>query len=238
MVRLAVQPLTIEKFVDMIEGIPGFAFARYGDGTFFCMQGRKGQNCDGVVYTPQQASSLIATLKDKNIYHGIGDMAFSKAHADKWLEDQQIDLEWYDANVMHTASETGNFFPFIECMRKRKIIFCGPAHLRKFKGFSYQHFVECHPTRAFDEIDELELEISYRIEKHGADTVLASAGLGAAPTLVSRIHRNYPEVVVIDTGSVFDPYCGVYSRSPHRKRGREGTVALARKNLRMDISVW
>lgn len=238
MLKLAIRPLTIDDFIQMIRNIPGFAFARYGDGTFFCMQGHKGQNCDGVEYTPEQASSLIATLRDRTIYHGIGDLALSAANAEPWLEQQGIDLEWYDANVMHTASERGQLLPFVKFLQKRKIIFCGPSHLKKFQAFKPLHFVECHPTNAFGEIDALEAEISYRIEQHQADTVLVSAGLGAAPTLVSRLHREFPTAVVLDTGSVWDPYCGVLSRRPHRRRGWEGTVKLAQINLGMDIRKW
>lgn len=238
MISLAVQPLSLAVLIDHIQHTKGFAFARYGDGTFFCMQGCKGKNCDGVVYTPEQASSLIATLYDKNIWHGIGNLALRDAHAAEWLHAHNIELDWYDANVIHQASETGKLFPLIEVFRKRKIIFCGPAHLRKLKAFPIQRFVECHATKAFDEIDALDLEIGYRIEQCQADTVLLSAGLGAAPTLVSRLHRDYPDVVILDTGSVWDPYCGVYSRRTHRKRGLTGTVSLAKINLRMDIRTW
>ena len=150
----------------------------------------------------------------------------------------QLDVDWYDADVMNKASDEGKLLPFIECLRRRRSLICGPAHLSLLNGFPIAAFVYCHPTHAFEEVDELEAEIIYRIAREEPDTVLFSAGQGASPTLVSRLHSQYPEIVFIDAGSLWDPYVGVMSRSGHKKCGWEGYLRLGKLNFNQDISLW
>lgn len=237
-ISLPVRSLSIEQFTGMIETKPGFSFARLSDGGFFCMQGRKGVNCDGVVYTSEQSSALLGVMRDPNITHGITSIAIYTANAAGWLNAMNIVVDWYDADVMNKASDTGNLLPFVECLRKRKSVVVGPSHLTKLGGFPISAFISCHPTQAFEEVDELEMEIAYRLQKIDADTILLSAGQGASPTLVSRLHSLYPKLVIIDVGSLWDPYVGVLSRSGHKKVGREGYIKLGRQNFGEDVNRW
>lgn len=237
-VSLKVHRLDILQFVQMIETQPGFAFARLSDGGFFCMQGRKGYNCDGVVYTKAQADSLFSVILDPNITHGITSIALHTAKAAEWLAEKGIDIEWYDADVMNKASDEGLLYPFIACLRKRRSMVVGASHLDKLKGFPITNHVVCHASQAFEEVDALEAEIIFRVERHAPDTILLCAGQGASPTLVSRLHKEYSELVIIDAGSLFDPYVGVLSRSGHKRRGLEEYKKLGWKNFKEDISQW
>jgi hypothetical protein len=229
---------SIQEFVQRLQRESGFSFARFGDGTFFCLQGVEGENCDGVVYTPGQAKALREVLTDKEIYHGIGDLAISEANAPEWLKANGYEVEWYDANVLNTAAFEGRLFPFVEWMRTRRTIMVGPPHLETLGAFPIRDFIPCHPTQAFEQVDDLETEIWFQVQKHRADTVLLSAGQGASPTLVSRLHRDYPDKVVIDTGSVWDPFVGVYSRKKHRQLGAKKLRELGRSNFKQDIVKW
>lgn len=235
---LSIQHLSIERFVEMIETIPGFAFARISDGGFFCLQGRRGANCDGSPYSSEQAVALREMLLDRTIFHGITSIALHVARASDWLQEKKIDVEWYDADVMNKASDTGMLFPFIECLRERKSLVIGPSHLTRMDGFPIAAYITCHPTHAFEEVDALEAEIVYRTDLLDVDTLLLSAGQGASPTLVSRLHAIYPDKVVLDCGSLWDPYVHVFSRSGHKKRGWEEYKRLGWKNFRQDIEKW
>jgi hypothetical protein len=237
-VFLRVKPFDILELVEKIETEPGFSFARISDGGFFCILGRKGVNCDGAPYSPAQAQALIAMMKDQTITHGITSIALNVTKAAEWLAENELNVDWYDADVMNKASDDGRLLPFIECLRKRRSLIVGPLHLYKLDGFPIVSHVICHPTQAFEEVDELELEISFRIARDEPDVILLSAGQGASPTLVSKLHAAYPKLTVIDTGSLFDPYLHVFSRSGHKKRGWEEYKRLGWKNFQMDISAW
>lgn len=235
---LRVKPLSLGLFVRLVKDYPGFAFARFSDGGFFCMQGVDGQNCDGVVYTEEQAGCLLAALQDRKIVHGLTSIALHAANAEMWLAEKGIDVEWYDADVMNKAADNGELYPFVEELCGRKTVVCGASHLARLRAFPIAAFVECHPTQAFEEVDRLEQEVAYQVEKKKADTVLLSAGQGASPTLVSRLHHLFPKIVVVDVGSVWDPYVGVYSRSGHKRAGKAKIEQLGWHNFRQNIRAW
>lgn len=234
--QLIVKPLTIVDFVGRLETEKGFSFARYGDGTFLSLMGAEGLNCDGARVSIDQADELTASLLDNTITHGIGDLAMGIG-AGKWLDSQGIDIEWFDCNVMFTASLRGKLLPFVKWLRKRKVVLVGPSHLRRMKGFPVLDFVETHPTQAFDQIEELQVITEYVVTREIADTVLISAG-PAAPPLVSRIHHNFPYLNVIDTGSVWDAFVGILSRKVHRKMGMRQIRDLGKQNFGVDVGAW
>lgn len=233
---LNILPLSIEQFIGMAQ--PGFAFARISDGGFFCILGRKGVNCDNSPYSPEQAAALVAMIKDPNITHGITSIALHATKAVDWLQEKQIDIQWYDADVMNKASDAGVLWPFINFLNTQRSLLVGAAHLDRLRGFPIASHIVCHPTHAFEEVDELEAEIDFRVERDNPSTILLSAGQGASPTLVSRLHSNYPKLIVIDTGSLFDPYVKVFSRSGHKKRGWTEYKRLGWLNFHTDIEEW
>lgn len=234
--QLVVKPLSIKEFVRRLETERGFSFARYGDGTFLSLMGSEGLNCDGAVISGSQAAEIEASIRDDTIVHGMGDLAIEVGAA-KWLEDRGIDIEWFDCNVMNTASHQGRLAPFVKWLRTRKIVFLGPSHLRRLQAFPVSSFIEIHPTNAFSQLEELEVVASYAVTREIADTVLVSAG-PAAPPLVSRIHRNLPYLNVIDTGSIWDLYVGVLSRKIHRRMSKNHIRDLGHLNFGQEIRGW
>lgn len=232
-----VKPISIAQFVGRLETEKGFSFARYGDGTFLCLKGAAGVNCDGAIVNGDQAELLEKSILDSSITHGMGDLSQSVGGSWEWLDSRGIDIEWYDCNVMHTAAHKGQLYPLVELLRKRRIIFLGAKHLRRFKGFPYCKFITVHPTKAFYQVDHLENVAKRAVEKHKADTVLISAGT-AAPVLVSRLHQEFPEINAIDTGSVWDPYVGKLSRKIFRQLGHTKMREIGKLNFREDVSEW
>lgn len=233
---IRVKQILIEDFVEMAQ--PGFAFARISDGGFFCIMGRKGVNCDNSPYSPEQAGALISMIKDDQITHGITDIALRVTRAVDWLHEKNIDITWYDADVMNDASDEGNLLPFIRFLQPHRSLIVGAAHLDKLRGFPITSHVICHATHAFEELDELEDEIGFRIDRDDPSTILLSAGQGASPALVSRLHRNYSKLIIIDCGSLWDPYVKVFSRSGHKKRGWKEYIRLGWLNFQQNIEDW
>jgi hypothetical protein len=227
---MLVKPLEIAEFVTWLQEDTGFCFARYGDGTFLGMQGIEGKNCDGALVRFDQTSALEASIRDTTITHGIGDLAISVGKAHKWLAKKEINIDWYDCNVMHTASITGKLYPFIQFLRTRRIILLGPKHLGQLRKLSLQAFIPVHPTEAFYEVPRLYKTACRTIQQTKANTVLISAGT-AAPVLVSRLHLAFPSINIIDTGSLWDPYVGKLSRKVFRDLGYAGIRKLTIKNF-------
>lgn len=238
MADLHVRPLPLEEIVRHVRENSGLALARFSDGGFYCMQGIKGVNCDGVVYTAAQANALIAAIRNPKVTHCITSIALHRAYAALWLlKYSGLDwVEWYDGDVMHKASEEGKLWPLIEVLRTKRIVMVGPAHLRRLLAFPLEHFIECHPTQAFEQVDALERKLFALLLGSEIDTVLISAGQGAAPTLVSRLAGSGR--TVLDMGSLWDMYVGVLSRSGPKRMGRKVIEELGRQNFHQEIGSW
>lgn len=224
-------PLEITEFVTWLHEKPGFCFARYGDGTFLGMHGIEGVNCDGSPIRYDQTYDLEKSIRDTTITHGMGDLAVSVGKAESWLKNKGINVPWYDCNVMHTASVQGRLYPFIELLRTRKTVLLGPRHVGRLRKIPLLAFYEVHATKAFYEVDRLEKLARREIPRLKADTLLISAGT-AAPVLVSRLHKVFPSINIIDTGSLWDPYVGVLSRKIFRQLGYAGIRKLTIKNFK------
>jgi hypothetical protein len=228
---LTVKPFTLAEFVQRLETDPGFSFARYGDGTFFCLRGYRGVDCDQAIIHGDQAEILELTIRDTSITHGIGDLALSEGRAAEWLEQKGIDIPWYDCNVLHNASIRGQLNPFVRLVRKRKTLIIGPEHLKGFRQLRAKGYIKTHPTKAFYEVDELEIKAKDIIPKEKINLVCISA-FTAAPVLVSRLHKHFPEVNVLDVGSLWDVYTGRISRKVFRQMTKTKILALRAANFK------
>lgn len=228
---LEIKSFEIMELVHCLETKPGFSFARYGDGTFLSLWGEEAVDCDQAVIHGNQAKLLEQTIRDTNITHGIGNLAVSEARADEWLVKKGIDIPWYDCNVMHTASIEGLLNPFIQLLRKRRNLIIGPNHLWNFNSIPLRGFLTTHPTRAFYEVDRLEKEAKIIIERKKINMVCISA-FTAAPVLVSRLHRHFPKINVLDVGSLWDVYAGKLSRKVFRDMTPGQIAKLKARNFK------
>lgn len=226
-----VKPFDITDLVQRLRTEPGFSFARYGDGTFLSLWGEEGLDCDRAVINGDQAELLELTLRDKSITHGIGNLALTVGRAAEWLEYKGLDVEWYDCNVMHTASVHGNLNPFVKLLRKRRTMIIGPEHLWSFRAIPVRAFVTTHPTKAFYEVDSLEEKAKNLIPHRKIDTVCISA-FTAAPVLVSRLHQHFPKLNILDVGSLWDVYAGKPSRKVFRDMSPSQIAKLKVKNFK------
>ena len=234
---LNINPLLLDEIVRRVNANEGLALARFTDGGFYCMQGHTGVNCDGVVYTPEQAASLMAALQNPLVTHCITSIALHRANAAAWLHEQGIHVAWHEGDTIHKASESGALWPLIAALRAKRIVMVGPRHLMRLGVFPVgSYFVEVHPTQAFETVDRIERDVCEAIKRNRADVVLISAGQGAAPTLTSRLAGS--GVTVLDVGSIWDMYVGVLSRSGPKRMGRTFIEELGRRNFHMEVGSW
>lgn len=232
-----IEPFTVGQLVHRLNSEPDFSFARYGDGTFMSLNGMEGVNCDGAATTIKQAEELERSIRDETIAHGLGDLALSVGKADEWLWRKQIKLRWLDANVLNTATQKGLLSPFIKWLRGQKIVMLGPPHLVGFPAFAVAQFIPVHPTAAFEQRQRLESLAERAIMEQKATTVLISAG-PCAPGLVSRLHRSDRALHVLDVGSIWDPFVGVFSRRWQQKSSWGRLKQLGLENFGQEIERW
>lgn len=234
---LEIVPLTLDKFVDMCRQ-PGFAFVRFGDGEFQCLAGVEGENCDGVVYTPEMAQGMLEVLRNPDLCHSISTIALEQADPVAVLQQHGLQVKWHALDFLYEASRRGRLYPLIEFLRTRRIVMVGPRHLLRFKAFPVEEFITCPLPHAFKVLDLLERDIARTVEAHNANAVLISAGLATSKILVHRLHSTFPDLLLLDTGSLWDMYVGELSRSSARELGKKRIRELGRLNFGREIASW
>ncbi len=205
-------------FLNMVENLKqgkNFKFARYGDGELFCMNGKIGRNCDQHEYFPELGSRLLDTVQYKMDYM-VGIQPLSVSHLPHLVNDFILKTytpkELYNADTLHNASIDGKLNLFFHAIEMRYVILVGPAHLATL--FDEMIHIVIPNLNAWLEYEQIKKDLSYHIDGAPDPVVLLSCGM-MAEVLIYDFATT--KATIIDTGSVFDPYCNVNSRSYHYK---------------------
>jgi hypothetical protein len=207
--------VTFERICDNLKSGKNFKFARYGDGELMCMNGKIGRNCDKHQYFPKLGIKLLDTVQHKMDYM-IGIQPLSVAHLPHLVDDFILKnykpSEIFNADCIHNASIDGKMDQFFHALEGKYIILVGPAHLAGL--FEEMVHIVVPNVDAWNVYDEIHENITYHLEDVKNAVVLLSCGMMAECLIFDFATK---KCTMIDTGSVFDPYAGVYSRSYHYK---------------------
>lgn len=188
-----------------------FSFARYGDGEFNAVFGKKGQNCDGHQYFPDMGAKLKEILETRPKYMmGIQPLALTIMEQDKldWL--MGLKINWVDSDVLHNANIEGTLDKFLYALKGKKILMVAPDHLGAYKDLKFVH-LRIPEKDCWLNYTKIVMAIEERIDKF--DVILYCASMMTE----CLINRFAGRITQIDCGSIFDPYVGKMSRSYHRK---------------------
>lgn len=236
---LEVSALQIEFFAARLARRNPVSYARYGDGEFNAILGKKGENCDHHTYFPQMGEELAQTLlrpRRGNYMYGIGPKASRNVElrdeVGTWIEANTTDIAWNTSEVFLHASLDGTLGTLIQELRQRRVLWLAPQHMTKFllREPSWMHWVAPSRNAWLDKV-VLRDALVWLLSQHQLDAVLFCAGM------VSKIliWELFPEwggrVQLWDMGSVFDMYCGVDSRSYARRMGLAHKTHLLKANF-------
>lgn len=185
-----------------------FSLARFGDGEFLCIEGKKGGNSHGCAYTHELREDLIACMKNPKILHGMQRILPSQFRRVRSL----LEGEWVDTEVFGDALAAGELKPFMDALRERNLMIVSSKEKREIP-LPYVHFVETPRTNAHANKQWILADIILRLEKGDIDTVLFACGM-AAGTFVDTLSKMSfaKRVSFIDIGHIFDPFVGESSR--------------------------
>lgn len=243
-VNINIQSMSLEYFTARLKRREPFAFVRYGDGEFQAILGVKGQNCDGHEYFLDLGVALAKTLRHPRMgdyLYAIGPKAARgmQARVGTWLEEYASEITWHDTEVFLRASLLGELYPLVNVLNHRRVVVVGPAHLTHLWENRYLREPDCHivtpDVNAWLEKKRIAQDILRAANptnpNRTTDVILFSAGM------VSKIliWEMYPvlktHTSLLDTGSLFDLYCGRDSRSYARRLSVEKKAELTRMNF-------
>jgi hypothetical protein len=223
MITIDYKPLF--DYVDLLNNGTPFSFSRYWDGEIECMVGRMGlgYNCDKCHYTEGLKKALLKTIENNyDYFHAVNQPKNNQntkglqAQFEQLLLSMESKIKWYDFMVFQYAVETGNFFPMIDALRKKKVLFLGGGHLAKIRELLPDaEFIETPSTDAFDKLSEIESQVKKRMVN---DLVVILCLGMASNVFIDDMFPAYGKIItMIDMGSAWDALLGLKSRRWIRK---------------------
>lgn len=198
-----------------------FSLIRYGNGEWDCILGTKDRtgSSSQKLNIPALKKGLQKALLDihnEDYYLGMQSLSYLSREKllpkiERWLQQNNVSIKWHSGEVFHRASRARQLAPLIKQLWQRPVAIVGPKWLEKLP-FA-KSFIEVIPKDCWKDVDAIEK----RLRGISAGTIIS---FSAGPTAKVLIHRLFPILGktcwLIDFGSLWDPYCGVFSRTYHR----------------------
>lgn len=191
----------MEEVVTRVLSGSRIAFARFGDGEFFCIRGRVGKNTDGHEYFPDLGKRLKEVLLKSPATKGFQPLADVLG-----LTKQYMNIPHVNADVFHDMSKRGEFGKIIEYLRSRKCLVVGQPHHAELLGAKLIQIPEVNCW--------LEYEMVKKEIRRSKNQTLVFCASMMGTVLVDDFKDRWQ---VLDMGSVFEPYCGRANRVYHAK---------------------
>lgn len=221
-IRIHMTPIT--TYASRLRENKPFSFVRYGNGEWDGVLGTRNRTGSGsqMLNVPglrqDLQESLISAPRSESYLLGMQNYMRKRPEWSmvmRWLSVHAPHLVWHNADVFHWASSRVELWPLIEELRKKPLVFIGPPFLRKIAcRLPYVGFVEVRSRNCYQDKVGLRRAI---LEQPEPAVFCFSAG----PTTKPLIHELFPilgeKSFLIDFGSLWDVYCGVKSRSYHKR---------------------
>lgn len=206
-----------EKFCHNLKNEIPFSFARYGDGEWAAILKSDGENCDGHQYFDDMGTSLSEIIGSPvDYYIGIQPLAIRAMLPRMGALAFPHQNSFFNADILHKASEYGIIHQFFAAMANRRIILVGPEYLRDQYVLQIAEHVLIPEKNCWLERDNTLAALHSTLTAEN-DVVLFCASM-AANVYVDQMYTAYGKKhSFLDIGSLLDPFAGKLSRGYHRK---------------------
>lgn len=210
-----------DDIIKMINNHTPFSFVRYGDGEWGSIF--KDTNLhktliskwgESITECGERMLNIIKseTPKQSNYYLGIQPLGYSIFT--ERIAELVNGLNTCNADILHSRNSKGNIDDFLNSLQGKDIILIGPWYLKNLTLFNFKH-IETEQYGSWLHLDIVKDNIINELNSNKKKILLFSCSL-AAKILIDELYRIYgKDIIQIDTGSLFDPYCGMNSRNYH-----------------------
>ena len=232
------KPLSIEYLIEQMENNKPFTLSRHKDGEFFAifehlkLFKRRTQNCDKHLYYDSMGEALLSTLTEPvlndTFIYGMQPHVLNTIHDEvNFLFDKyNINLDWYDSDLLHNAIIAGTFYPFLAQLKKMRVVIIAPERVQPIE----KHLGEVHFVDVPLEVCWLERErITEDILKIAEDnTIYLFSSSMPTPVFIRGLYNQIGKKSwMIDFGSIWECLLGTNIRNYQRKMSPE----TRKKNL-------
>lgn len=204
---------SLQSYVDKMKRGERFSLARYGDGEFYCMWGKKGQNSNGCKYTEELRQALYDSMNHQYDPTFIYGMQRILPHDRARAEKEYPETDWHDTEIFSEAVAEGKLYPLIEQLRKMPlVVICNhdvsDAIRKIIPGREINKIIPIRRSNAYEDRKLVVNEcLKYKDEER---VYLFSCGM-AANAFISELHGKV-DGWLIDVGHIWDPFVGNMSR--------------------------
>jgi hypothetical protein len=203
----------LSYYVDLLNNNIDFSIARYFDGEWNIITGRRElphRTGGGHLYFPKLKKdlydSVVSSHLHEHYYYGTWYRITSGDYTSQFCIKHNLKIKWYDGYIFHSSLMEGKIFPFIEALRKRKVIFIGPDSLRcTEKLFPIEHYVSIIERDCYMQKEDM-IERTVNVAFPGA-VVLVHASLAGKVVVYELYKVLQNDCTIIDTGSIWNIFC-------------------------------
>lgn len=210
------QKLTFEDICEKLKKGENFSLSRFGDGEWSAILGFRGENCDGHKYFPELSNDLACILKSNPEYYLASHLKTSdriRKEVEKYIKDSNISVNFScSSDIFHIAFVKEKMVLLFDSLKDREVLIVGPDYLMSSSKIRYYAFIEVSKNNCFLQTKDIIPRIRKSLKKNIVVIFCASM---ASNVWIDKLYS--PDYTLIDFGSALDPYCGVLSRSFHRK---------------------
>lgn len=230
-----IKDMSLEKYINRLKNNQHFSFVRFGDGEWLSLFRSFGKvSCDKQplsIELQREMQKVLLEGSKLDIIFGMQNYALKLANKkiNKFLFDNNLNIDWVNADIFHYACRDGKLFPLVEELRKQKVVVVGPKFLRKLseKVFKYSSFIDVPIEDCYRDKERILTEILKINEKMGEDTVYSFSAGPLSKILITALKEKMPRTYLIDFGSLWDVFCGETERGYMKGMSNE----ILNKNL-------
>lgn len=195
-----------------------FSLAGFSDAEWFCLLGQRNDCKTGLgqtlssevgkdiakifrkwIYDP---SFMFATPKVIKDISGIGEEAI-----ERFLGPRQITFYERDM-VTDDLARKAKLFPFIEQLKKMRVVIVSNEALRGLTFLNYDYFVEISIPDHHLSNEKMAKTVDECLDYGRPAVYLFSAGISAC-LMIDKLHGKLPNSYLIDCGSIWDAFVGI-----------------------------
>ena len=212
-ITIADEPLKF--YVDLMKEGKLFSMARYFDGEWNSITGRRGyplRTGGGHTYFPALKNDLCESILKPHIhplyFYGTWyAIQQSGNFSNVFCTHNDININWHNGYIYHDASMKGNLFPLIEQLRNKKIIMIGPDSLRSAEDrlFKYEHYIRTEDRDCYLQQDSL---VDQTLDVAFDGCLIAVHASLAGKSIVYKLYSHLKDsCYIIDFGSIWNVFC-------------------------------
>lgn len=211
---MIVNRISLSWYVDKLRSGEPFSLTKHSDASLYCMQGRKGGDCNGCDYTPELRQGLLDSIHydATGFHHGIQRLTDRDNEAFDALlaENGIVGRTWIDTGILASQFVDGGLYPLIDVLRQlgeRVCIVSNDLICGRVGSILPSAATICTPhSNTYAECDEIR-RLVFCEQLSECRVFLFSCGM-AACAMIPKLHRCQPGTSFIDVGHLWDALLG------------------------------